>query len=250
MVGMRPLAWLFAGTLLVSSLSSASAAYETVTGTVNRSDSVLYQDWDAYEVAFSGLAPISVQITADVVVDFYVFTATQYADYSNPSVPTFGYVDSQENAISFQYVLTASGLIVVIDNADVSASGASPSGLAPYSVSILYPTGGTTPSGDWGLAIAVVGVIVAVLAVAVSIALARRRKPEPPTAAAPRTGPVSAIPPVSPIPAPPPSMSGPTVGGSTPPTGASPQTPARCPRCGAAVYPNATFCTSCGMRLR
>ena len=238
--GTRALPTLIVAACVLSVLPSASAGYEVVTATLSRSDTVLEQDWDAYEIRFSGSGSVAVRLTSTNAVDFYVFTSSQYAQYADPTAQEFYTMEALQNAREFAYTTQASGRIVVIDNADISVSGASPTGDAPYTVSITYPTGGALSPGGSALLIAAAFLLVIIVVIVAVIALAARRRPAPPLVP-PVAGPHV---PGTESPPPPPSFGG-TVWSTLSAPVAAP-----CPRCGTATIPDATFCAACGTRLK
>ena len=68
--------------------------------------------------------------------------ASHYAEYSNPGPNSTGFyaLTDRENARDFTDTTEASGRIYVIDNADISQSGASPSGPVTYTVTVRGPS--------------------------------------------------------------------------------------------------------------
>ena len=190
--------------LIFSLLPAPSiASFSTITSAASTTVVVAMYSHDAYAVRMtSGSATI--EFTTNSTVDFYVMTATGYSEYVDPNSTSFHYRDLSENAQSFSYSTTQSGLIFVIDNDVVSVGGATPTGPASYAVSIQFA--GASPT-DGGLSI-----ILAILAAAgVSISIGavvvmRHRKQRQSVVIAQQAPPTLPIGPLSPltVPAPPP----------------------------------------------
>jgi len=101
------------------------AALETISSGGSRTVVLPMYSHDAYELQIGSGETASIGFSADSNVDFYVMTASGYAEYVDPSSPSFHILDERENAQSFSHSTTQSGLILVIDNDDVTSSGAS-----------------------------------------------------------------------------------------------------------------------------
>src|SRR2546425_1445711 len=101
--------------LLLSLVPACStASFETINTNTSRTVVVPMYSHDAYAVTIAG-GTATIQFTANATVDFYVLTATGYSEYVDPNSSMFHYRDLNENAQSFSYTATQSGLIVVID---------------------------------------------------------------------------------------------------------------------------------------
>ncbi|MBI4416465.1 MAG: hypothetical protein HY557_05735 [Euryarchaeota archaeon] len=149
----------------------SAVGQQAITEDVSRTESLFRGEWVAYSILILRDKVANIRISgADAALDFYVFTLSQFQDYINPDVPSFQFVAGQEDARSFSYSLSDSGRILVIDNAFVSASGASPTGSATYILTITYPN---APSPV--LVGGIVLIIIVVLVVVISFILWRRR---------------------------------------------------------------------------
>lgn len=137
---------------------------------------------DAYELEISSSNTGSIEVTAGSSVDFYVMTATGYAEYLDPNASSFHVQDSSENSQSFSYSTTQSSLIFVIDNDDVSTTGASSSAPVTYDLAILFAA--APPSDGWlsgGLSIvlAIVTAVVVFSVIAAAVFVRHRRTNQP-----------------------------------------------------------------------
>src|SRR5213594_436991 len=130
-------------------LSTSAAAPEPIGSGITRTVTVAAQSHDAYQVDTPRGQTASIAFTASAAsssVDFYVMTAAGYGDYANPSSPSFSVVNSDENKKSFAYSTTATGLIFVLDNDDVTSSGAPGAQAVTYDIAISFQTiGGPSP---------------------------------------------------------------------------------------------------------
>ena len=231
-----------------------AAAIETVTEDTTRTETVGARSHHAYAVQTGGKnVEIRVSVTGSDV-DFYIFTSQDYSEYTNPSLPRFGLEEAQENTRAFTYTMTRSGLILVVDNDDVSASGASPSGPVAYSLSFRFV------AVNWAPVIAVIVLILVAVVIAIAFVARRRKARAPPpiytaSPAAPgyaspaATSPYGTTPaPPRGIPPPPPPAASATSPEATAP-GAVEAAVRQCPNCGRPVVAKAAFCTSCGARM-
>jgi len=98
-----------------------------------------YDSWDAYELHGSGKkVDISVSIVEGTSVDFYLFTEDQYDDYTNPFATQMGYEANKEITKTYSYSGSNVNYVFVIDNADISQSGATSTGNVTYEIEIKY----------------------------------------------------------------------------------------------------------------
>ncbi len=114
------------------------AAYTVINGNVTRTEMVADQSWDAYKVEVSVGQRVTVQISAAAVVDFYVLTDAQYAEYTNPAGSGFHTTNDRENVVDFTYPTGISGYIFVVDNAAISTTGAMGGAPVSYTLSVTY----------------------------------------------------------------------------------------------------------------
>ena len=70
-------------------LSPSVTALETISSGRARTVTVAMDSHDAYQVVISGNKTASIEFTADSIVDFYVMTASGYAEYTDPNSSVF-----------------------------------------------------------------------------------------------------------------------------------------------------------------
>lgn len=162
--------------LLFGLVSPSVAALETIGSGTSRTVTLAMYSHDAYELETSGGNTASIELTAGSTVDFYVMTASGYAEYTDPNAPSFGVVDDRENAQSFAYSTTQSGLIFVVDNDDISSSGASSTGSVTYVLTVVF----AAPPSDGGptttsIILAIVAAAAVFSAIAATVYMRRRR---------------------------------------------------------------------------
>ncbi len=167
---MRGVLCLSLALLLSLGAPSAFAAFETITSGTSRSVTLGVRSHDAYEVAIAGGQTVTVRFTADSNVDFYVLTATGYSEYVDPNSSTFHYRELKENTQSFSYSTTQSALIFVIDNDDISATGAPSTVPVMYALAIEF----VAPS-DGGLSIILAIVAAGAVGSVIGVVLLRQR---------------------------------------------------------------------------
>lgn len=126
--------------VLVMAASPAVAAPERVTADVTHTRTLGVQDHDAFEVVVQPEQVRSISFSAQGIVDFYVVTSSEYAKYTDPNSTGFFAIDSRENSRDFSQTVEATGRIYIIDNADFSVSGASPTGPVTYTVTVGGPS--------------------------------------------------------------------------------------------------------------
>jgi hypothetical protein len=167
-------------------LYPSAAALETIGTDASRTIVLDMNAHDAFEVAISA-GTASIAFTADSNVDFYVLSASDYSEYTDPNSSSFSVQDSAEDTQSFSFSTAQSGMIFVVDNDDVSLSGASPTGPVSYVLSIRFAGGPTNLS----IALAIVAGVAVFSAIGVVLVRARRRRamqPASPAQPAPPTG--------------------------------------------------------------
>jgi hypothetical protein len=71
-------------------------------------------------------------------VDFYVMSESVFGAYKNPFNDLFIAERSRERAEEFSHTLSASGMVVVIDNVRKSVTGADPTGSVSYTIRVTY----------------------------------------------------------------------------------------------------------------
>ena len=181
---MKNLGLVLISVLAILSMSAGPAvAIQTVSSDINRVDTLPMDYYRGYELAGS---PVTVDILGPipegsvpgkssgfVPLDFYVFTKSQFADYENPNASQFGYVEQSENATVFHAELTQPNLILVVDNAYISTSGASPVANVTYQIVIAFAASGL---GGVPLTFIAVGIGGSAVAVAVGVAVWRRKR--------------------------------------------------------------------------
>ena len=117
----------------------------------------------------------SIQVTQGSDIDVYTMPASGYSEYTNPSAPSFGYLTSgtRENTQSFGTSVSPSSgtYYLVVDNIDVSSSGAP--GSAPVTVDVSAQI---RPFPILGVVIGVVVVLAIVVAVLLIVRSRRKKK--------------------------------------------------------------------------
>ena len=155
------------------------AALETISSGGSRTVVLPMYSHDAYELQIGSGETASIGFSADSNVDFYVMTASGYAEYVDPSSPSFHILDERENAQSFSHSTTQSGLILVIDNDDVTSSGASSTVSVTYDLTVQFasaaPSNGFL-SGGGSIVLAVVAAGVVFSLIGAVFVRQRRRK--------------------------------------------------------------------------
>src|SRR5438445_2444031 len=141
-------------------MPSASAQTEVpISGVISETVTIAASEWRAYRVTLGSQDSFqfSIQVTQGSDIDVYTMPASGYSEYTNPSAPSFGYLTSgtRENTQSFgTSVSPRSGSYdLVVDNLDVSSSGAP--GSAPVTVDVSAQI---RPFPILGVVIGVVGV--------------------------------------------------------------------------------------------
>jgi len=160
--------------LILSSLalSPAVTALETVSSGMTRTVTLDANSHDAYKVEIDLGGSATIGFTADSNVDFYVMTALGYVEYTNPNSSSFSVEDSNENAQSYLFSTAQAGLILVIDNDDVSTSGASPTGSITYDITVVFSSG----AGPSVLSIAIAVIAGGLVFGAITFVLLRQRR--------------------------------------------------------------------------
>lgn len=115
-----------------------AAATETISANTSLTTIVAHESWHAYKVDVAFGSSVTVSFRAQGIVDYFVFTESQYNEYTNPSVPRIGYEASQMNTQDYTYPTGRSGLVFVIDNARITEVGAIPTGEVTYTLTVAY----------------------------------------------------------------------------------------------------------------
>ena len=204
----------FALSVLLAPVASAGSVV-SLTPPDTRTITIPDADWAAFQlsIGFAGAVSLSVRvISGSQVVDVYTTEPGGYAEYSNPASLSFTYLraSSAERQVSFDTTITQSGtVIVIIDNAAITVSGANPTG--PVTVTLTFAS---SSAGLLGYAVCgVIGIVVILILVLRARSRAKKRQqlaqmPPPVIGPPPLTGP------------PPPSQPGPPTpsGPPLPPT--------------------------------
>src|SRR5207245_5911182 len=111
-----------------------------VSGVISETVTIAASEWRAYRVTLGSQDSFqfSIYVKLGSDIDVYTMPASGYSEYTNPSAPSFGYLTSgtRENTQSFGTRLSPSSgtAYLVVDNIDVSSSGAP--GSAPVTVDV------------------------------------------------------------------------------------------------------------------
>jgi len=185
------------------------AALETISSDVTKTVTVAMDSHDAYQIPGGKTAYIT--FAAGSELDFYAMNQTGYYEYTDPSSAVFHTRTSKENATSFSYTMNyADSLIFVVDNADTSTTGATPTGPVEYDIVVSFAGGSSTDSTALSLTIAAVAGVAVFGSIAAILWRQRKKKREQVTIGTllpPGSIPVS--PAVTPSPPPSPTPSGP-----------------------------------------
>ncbi len=123
---------------MLSAGSAGGARYEPKSN-VSATRDIDYDGWDSYKLHASGKkVDISVTIVEGTSVDFYIFTESEYDEYTDPSAMQMGYETKSEVVKSFNYSGSNIEYLLVIDNADISTTGAMSTGNVTYDIDIKY----------------------------------------------------------------------------------------------------------------
>jgi len=152
-------------------------------------------DYEAFsvDVATTWSLVVGVEVQSGGSIDVYLTTQQGYADYINPSAPSFDPLArwTQERTSSYNKTVTESGKkFIILDNAMLTTSGANPTG--PVTVKLYL---GKSESSFYLGLLVILLVIVAIVAL---VLLKRRRDRQP--AARPPPPPLGAEPPLAPPP--------------------------------------------------
>lgn len=159
-----------------------AVAIQTIGSDIDRTDTLPMGYYRGYQLA--GPAPVKITITDvaketdrtwPISVDFYVFTGANLAEYEDVNATGFHYQDQLESSVSFNAVITEPDLILVVDNARVSTSGADPSANVTYHITVEFAVGsfGGSPLSN---PLIIVGLVGAVVAVPTIVAVVYRRQ--------------------------------------------------------------------------
>ena len=175
-------------------MPSAAAQTEVpVSGVISESVTIAASEWRAYRVSLGSQDSFqfSVRVSQGSDIDVYTMPASGYAQYTDPSAPSFGYLTSgtQENTQSFGTSVSPSSgtYYLVVDNIAVSSSGAP--GSAPVTVDVSAQI---RPFPILGVVIGVVAVLAIIVAVLLVVRSRRKKK------AAMRMMPPPGLPPMEP----------------------------------------------------
>jgi len=159
-------------------MPSASAQTEVpISGVISETVTIAASEWRAYRVTLGSQDSFqfSIQVTQGSDIDVYTMPASGYSEYTNPSAPSFGYLTSgtRENTQSFGTSVSPSSgtYYLVVDNIDVSSSGAP--GSAPVTVDVSAQI---RPFPIVGVVIGVVVVLAIVVAVLLIVRSRRKKK--------------------------------------------------------------------------
>lgn len=112
-----------------------------VPGRISETVDVAAGEWRAYRITVGSMDSVafSATVTAGAAIDVYLLTSRGYDQYRNPSEPTFEYWDPGTEEITTSFAPTVSPpagtYYLVLDNAQISQSGASGSGDVTVSMS-------------------------------------------------------------------------------------------------------------------
>ena len=109
-------------------------------------------EWDSYQLyAEDKQVVINVKAISAGAVDFYLMTNPQYKDYKDIFAVRFGYVEKSENAATFSWAKSGVDYVFIIDNAEITNTGAVPVGNVTYEISIKYSDKGFFDSNTCGV---------------------------------------------------------------------------------------------------
>jgi len=134
--------WVLAATvfsaLLVMSTPLVSATGRGDASNLSKQTFTVSEDsWDTFEFTLSGseVFDLSIKVTSGGNVDFYILTPDGYDDYTSPTATSFAREKWDEKSKSWDETFDEDGdFYLVVDNAEVSTSGASPSGDVTYEI--------------------------------------------------------------------------------------------------------------------
>lgn len=127
-------------TFCVSLLPTASAANRgkaenTPNGTFTVSDDSY--DFFTFELDGSQVLDLNIEVTSGTDIDFYILTDQQFDKYKDPNAASFKWESFDEDTTSWDKVFDEDGdFVLVIDNAEISQSGATPTGDVTYDVEL------------------------------------------------------------------------------------------------------------------
>lgn len=181
-----PLIVIIGLTLLVA---TGSATEYSVTDDLSVEYTVSQDRFDSFHIMLqrSDRLEFSVNVVSGSEIDVYMFDPSQYSDYKNPYSTKVGFMSrwEKDKTVSSSYgpITSDTDFYIVVDNADISQSGAMSTGPVTYAVTIrfIHPTafGLFLPPLEVYLSSLVLGAILSSIYVGYTVHAERSRSPVP-----------------------------------------------------------------------
>ena len=125
--------------ILISINSEVQAKEYSVPASMDDTRIVDYESWDSYKIlANNREVNIEVEVLSGGFVDFYVLTKSQFDDYKDPAATEFDFEEMEENISSFSWSGSRGIYYLVIDNIEITVSGAFPIDDVTYQIDVTY----------------------------------------------------------------------------------------------------------------